>query len=502
MRLLPSAAFLLIALVLAAALAQVGSNLNLPAPVIGTLSPVGRPPPFRPARPARPARVLLVVIDGLRADVARSLPFLAELAKVGGRARLWADPPTYSTAQYVALLTGVPPRDSGVRTNATIRPAGVDDVARSARDAGLRTAVVSTQVDWWQRLFPGSFAEARVVPAGSLLAQTERLVSAESAKSAKSARSEGADFLVVHLCEVDDAGHRFGARSPQYAEAARVADHMTESLARAWGWPGANVVVTADHGHRDRGGHGGAEPEVRESFLVAAGPDVERGANIAEARSIDMAPTLAAWLGVIPPAQASGRTLVELLRATSETRAAIVAADDQRRMRVAAASSEARRVAGRAEVRSRIVRGALALPVLAFAVWLGRRRPRAILRGLLGLGVTIGLFTAMFGPISFSAARRAVVWGLSLGLLAFTAAAIAAGLGARRREGPLGTAAVVAGFSPPAIAAFVHSGLFATRLTCEPAWIAAGPAFAYALLVSACAAAALITFGERRAAPN
>ena len=268
--------------------------------------------------------MLLVVIDGLRADVAGTLPFLSRLGDAGGRAATWDDPPTYSAAQYVALLAGVPPRDSGVRTNETLRAAGVDDVARRARAAGLHTAVVSTCVDWWRRLFPESFESADVVASSGVVAEVARL------------RTRGG-LLVVHLCGVDDAGHAHGARSPEYAAAAAAADRMTAALADAWGWPRADVVVTADHGHRDRGGHGGDEPEVRASFVVAAGPDVQPGARVDDARSVDLAPTLAALLDVAPPGAASGRTLVDFLRVPPARREALVAADAERRARVSAA---------------------------------------------------------------------------------------------------------------------------------------------------------------------
>jgi len=472
-------AFAAIALGLGAAVDRAGANLNLPAPLIGVR------PPAEPPAPARRAPVLLVVIDGLRADVARTLPFLDQLGRAGARARLRADPPTYSAPQYVALLTGVPPRDSGVRTNEAIRAAGLDDVARRVREAGGRTAVLSTEVDWWARLFPGSFDDARVVPTARILIEAQRLAPPH------------ADLLILHLCDVDTAGHRFGAAAPQYLEAARAADRLTAALARGWGWPRANVVVTADHGHRPRGGHGGDEPDVSESFLVAAGPEVEPGAQAEGARSIDLAPTLAAWLGVAPPAQASGRALVALLHAAPQVRTTLAAAEDRRRAGLAAATAQARAAAGQAQARGRWLRGVPAVAGLAAMVWLARRRWRGFLRGLLGLGAAIGLFVLIFGPVSFSAARKAIVWGGGIALLSFAAAAIALVVGVRRHEGASGAAAVVAGFAPPALAAFVHSGLFASRLDCEPGWVAAGPAFAYLTLAAACVAAALVTIGAR-----
>lgn len=49
------------------------------------------------------------------------------------------------------------------------------------------------------------------------------------------------------------------------------------------------------------------------SPLVLAGPGVGRGVRIAGARAIDLAPTLAALLGIAPPAQADGHALTDAL---------------------------------------------------------------------------------------------------------------------------------------------------------------------------------------------
>ena len=192
--------FVAVAAVLTAAVASAWPNLDLAAPLTRDLA-AGRVTPSPAATATAPRRVLLVVIDGLRADVAAPLPFLSRLGDEGARAATWDDPPTYSAAQYVALLAGVPPRDSGVRTNETLRAAGVDDVARRARAAGLHTAVVSTCVDWWGRLFPESFESADVVAPAGVVAEVAR-------------RRPLGGLFVVHLCDVDNAGHAHGARSP------------------------------------------------------------------------------------------------------------------------------------------------------------------------------------------------------------------------------------------------------------------------------------------------
>jgi len=467
--------FLAATAVLALAVVRAWANLDLPAPLVGDVASSNIAPPSRAAAPA--PRVLLVVIDGLRADVAETLPFLSQLADAGGRARTWADPPTISAAQYVALLAGVPPRDSGVRTNWTLRAAGVDDVARRARATGLHTAALSTGVDWWHRLFPESFESAAMVPEPRIVSEVARL-----------AASGG--LLVVHLCAVDDAGHAFGARSPEYAAAAATADRMTAEIANVWGWPRADVVVTADHGHRDRGGHGGTEPEVRASFVVAAGPDIERGARVDSAHSIDVAPTLAALLGVAPPATASGRTLVELLRASPPDRQALRAADADRQARVAVAVAAARVPAAAAARRARIIRAIAIALLLVLLIARVRLSLRAFVRGLTALAATAATFIALFGPVSLSAGRKAIVWVLTLGAIAFAATALALWLGARRREGSPDVIATVAALALPALVAFVYAGLFAHRLDYEPAWLAAAPAWAYTIAAAACAAGA------------
>jgi hypothetical protein len=475
-RLAQALGFIATAAVLTGAVARAWPNLDLAAPLVGELGPSSVAAAASGGKASRP--VLLVVIDGLRADVAATLPFLSRLGDAGGRAATWDDPPTYSAAQYVALLAGVPPRDSGVRTNETLRAAGVDDVARRVRIAGMHTAVVSTCVDWWRRLFPESFESADVVASPAIVSEVARL-------------QRRGGLVVVHLCGVDDAGHAHGARSPEYTAAAAAADGMTAALADAWGWPRADVVVTADHGHRDRGGHGGEEPEVRASFIVAAGPDVQPGARVDDARSVDLAPTLAALLGVAPPGAASGRVLVDLLRVPAADREALVAADAERQAHVSAAVAAGRVRVEAIERRARVIR-AITVALLA-ALLVARLRPslRAFFRGLFALTVTTATFIWLFGPPSFSAARRAFVWVGALSAIAFIATGLALGFGARRREGAPGAVATVVALALPALAALIWTGMFAPRLDCEPAWLAVGPAWAYTVLAAACCAAAV-----------
>jgi hypothetical protein len=89
------------------------------------------------------------------------------------------------------------------------------------------------------------------------------------------------------------------------------------------------VIVTADHGHVAPGGHGGVEPEVSRVPWILAGAGIARGAA-ADARLIDVAPTVAALLGVPAPGHAAGHALTSLLTLSPIDASRRLAIDDAR----------------------------------------------------------------------------------------------------------------------------------------------------------------------------
>src|SRR5262249_51460664 len=154
------------------------------------------------------------------------------------------------------------------------------------RRAGGKTAVFSDCVDWWQHLFPDAFDASGAVthPLGL----------------------ERYNLTLVHLCAFDNAGHRSGAATDDYRVAAAASgERDLSALLPEWKELGP-VVVTADQGHRDAGGHGGDEPEVRTTFALFRGV---QGTAAAEGRAVDMAATLSALLGVPAPASSEGTSL-------------------------------------------------------------------------------------------------------------------------------------------------------------------------------------------------
>ncbi|NVB80186.1 MAG: hypothetical protein HOV81_17460 [Kofleriaceae bacterium] len=328
-----------------------------------------------PQTPRLARRVFVVIVDGLRLDKSYELPFLDELRRRGVDSEAQSHYPSWSRPNYVSILAGVPPSASGVRTNHHSTPVALDSLMDRVRAAGLHAAM-ATDYDVLPRLFlrprapritdvvapmlTGTTKEAKVETSDvetndvddTDAVDDEETVAAVRAPDANlespfdDARyapwpggfSESGDALaaghaelvVMLLGAVDAAGHAHGGASEEYRDASLIADHaLARALARIDLTQDA-VIITADHGHTDRGGHGGIEPEVMTVPLIAAGAGIKKGSTAVDAHLIDIAPTVATLLGIAAPGHGLGRTLVEILAVDGATSTARQIADLQR----------------------------------------------------------------------------------------------------------------------------------------------------------------------------
>ncbi|HEY8142362.1 MAG TPA: alkaline phosphatase family protein [Kofleriaceae bacterium] len=310
-------------------------------------------------------RVVIVIIDGLRLKSSYGQDLLDQLRREGVDAVALSHYPSYSRPNHVAILTGVPPAWSGVRNNAYGWPVMLDSIMDRANSAGLRSAYAADRAFGAGMMFHDDFEAVHYAPWPRGFAKAAKLVVAE-------------DYPLVVLLPgaVDEAGHAFGARSEAYAAATAQVDRELGAALAALDLAKDTVIVTADHGHTDPGGHGGLEKEVLEVPLILAGAGIRPGAPVGEAHVTDVAPTAAALLGVPAPGHALGRTLVEALDIDAAARASLIAADQERLARnqgvVDRAKAEAEpEIAHTRRIRLAIVAGLFAL---AFALLLAGRR--------------------------------------------------------------------------------------------------------------------------------
>jgi hypothetical protein len=391
-------------------------DLEQTEPALGRIAPLVEDP----HTPRLARRVYLVIVDGMRLDRSYELPFLDELRRRGVDGEATTHYPSWSRPNYVSILTGVPPIASGVRTNHHTTPVTLDSLMDRAKAAGLTTAC-ATDYDVLPRLFlrPGG----PHVDLGDVdIDETEYPLARDSQPDAdlvspfddaryapwpggfaESGAAVTGDLVVMLVGAVDAAGHAYGGDSPEYREAARVADRaLARALAKIDLVQDA-VVVVADHGHTGRGGHGGLEPEVLSVPLVMAGAGVKSGAMPDDAHLIDIAPTVAALLGIPGPGHGLGRTLTETLQLDDAAVVRRHLADDARTAITGAtvAAAESRSETTVLEHRALRIAGVLGGATLAAAlagVLIRRRVLRLDLRVLL-VGVP-GFFVVYYALIA------------------------------------------------------------------------------------------------------
>lgn len=118
-------------------------------------------------------------------------------------------------------------------------------------------------------------------------------------------RTKQPTFLFVHLDHVDHAGHAHGWGSPEYLEAVQQADRLIGQIVQTLEETGLRestaLLVTADHGGKDKG-HGGATMIEIEIPWILTGPNVAPGAEITvPVNQYDTAATVAYAFGLTPP---------------------------------------------------------------------------------------------------------------------------------------------------------------------------------------------------------
>lgn len=329
--------------------------------------------------PERPRHAAFIVIDGLRREAAERMNVVKAL-RARGQCRT-SDQGSYTVSRpmYAVLSTGLEVDRTGARNNDETRPLPVESIWEIARAAKMKVAG-SSHLPWFRELFPDGFDtfDVGATHASNVFAQTEL-----------------AAVNVFHPLYVDEAGHHYGGASQEYADAAARADKEASTLVARLDLARDLVFFTADHGHTDSGGHGGAQPVIANVLFCAAGLHVNKtdDASVIDARVI--APALSVLLGVhFPSNMRAGEDDLDALWSVvsfsekdatyvADRKAAVEHFRAANRDTLAAwlhvppdAATWSQLYAGERrgqELRALVV---VVVTMLAFLVW-GRRRPRA-----------------------------------------------------------------------------------------------------------------------------
>jgi hypothetical protein len=255
-------------------------------------------------------QVVLVLVGGLTYEASLDMPYLNTLREQGLEAPCLGQYPSYSQGVWTTLITGagpeisdaplvnLPPEELGFLT--------VDNLFTEAQRADLITAIAGSQ--WWELMVPES-----VVDRGFFVSSGDAEGDNQVSQAALQwLNNVPPNLLLVHFSQVDAAGQAYGTASQEYKDAVQQVDSLLREIIRAISLRRNVLVVASDHGYLAGGGHGGADKEVVLTPLVMVGTRIQPGTHD-QVDQWDIAPTIAALLGLAVPSAAQGEILFDAL---------------------------------------------------------------------------------------------------------------------------------------------------------------------------------------------
>jgi arylsulfatase A-like enzyme len=298
-----------------------GAAAQAPAPVVHAPAVLATAAALTPPATAISRNVIVVSIDGLRADAiaAAGARTLARLMSEGS-STLQAQTvfPSKTLPSHASMLTGVLPATHGITWNSDktdeFGVITVPTVFELAHDAGYRTAAFFSKKKFNHLLREGSLDEVRVPRFG--LIPASRTVN----EAIQYMRRSKPNLLFVHIAEADFMGHRMGWMSMGYRWGVREADAgvaaLIEAAEKTFGPGNFTLIVTADHGG-DGHDHGTDAVEDTTIPWISYGQGIRSGHTInGSVRTMDTAATILRVLGIGVPSAWDGTPVAEALSVT------------------------------------------------------------------------------------------------------------------------------------------------------------------------------------------
>jgi hypothetical protein len=234
---------------------------------------------------ARPRHLVFILIDGLRLDFAEKTAFRRRIAASARCFVTSVGLPSVSAPVYAVDSTGLEQDRTGVRNNDDHSAVAAESIWDVAIEGGLSVEGRSS-LAWWAEMFPNGFTHYTTLDAPD--ADPLELGPAEVR----------GDVILLHPLYVDSAGHEHGAASPEYAKAVERADRGVNQVLDRLDLSKDTVIITADHGHALRGGHGGAQPDIMNVLTCYAGFGVHPSEGTGPMDNRTIAPSIAVLVGL------------------------------------------------------------------------------------------------------------------------------------------------------------------------------------------------------------
>lgn len=252
-------------------------------------------------------KIVLMLSDGMRPDALGGIP---EYEAVKNKAYMTLNAhtvyPSVTLPAHLSLFLDVDPARHGTMTNTympQVRP--VDGLFDVLHAAGLCTAMYYSWAQLRDISRPGSL-DFSFLAAGDY-AEYETASERINEAYFKYRELVPADFTFLYYGCPDEEGHAHGWMGPEYMEGVRHSWRcMAEVMERT---PDTDFIILADHGGHDRT-HGYNIPEDMTIPVMMIGPDFPAG-DAGDVSILDIAPTVAALLGVKPARGWEGKNLLK-----------------------------------------------------------------------------------------------------------------------------------------------------------------------------------------------
>ena len=308
------------------------------ATVLGVVLPARAPAAFQAPAAAHPrlaSRLMIVIVDGLRYDVATDpvrMPNFSAAMQREASGELWAGRVSMTTSAVLAMGTGQRGGFEQIVRNLDASPPPFDSWFLAARAAGM--VLMSVGDPAWGQMYGRAFSERRLDPTGVAI---DVDFNPTTFGDARELRGRSPDLLLVHFVTPDHQAHAYTVTSQRYAAHIRGFDADLFRFLKE-NDPEWTVVVAGDHGAADSGTHGADVPIQRKSVLFAYGPGIAPAAKAGVIDQIDMAGTFAALLGLPTPAHSRGHLRLDLLDLPPERKVELACTDAARARGFAEAS--------------------------------------------------------------------------------------------------------------------------------------------------------------------
>ena len=257
------------------------------------------------------SKVFLALIDGMRPDSLTTCdhPFFRELLQTSRYSmNMQTIMPSVTLPCHMSLFHGVCAERHGILTNTyvpQVRP--VNGICEHLAASGKSCAFFYTWEPLKDLSRPQSLARANYY-SGKLhsFEKADALVTDDAERMFQA--GDTPDFIFFYQCNVDEVGHKYGWMSEEYIASVKGAldnvQRIVKQLPEEY-----RVIVTADHGGHSRS-HGTDMPEDMTTPFFLCHNTIEKGEISGTPGILDIAPTVAACLGLDPDPDWEGKSLL------------------------------------------------------------------------------------------------------------------------------------------------------------------------------------------------